>query len=217
MRRSSSSFAERDAFPRSADTRHAAAGPAPAARERSRPGRWSDSTFGARTAPSGFQPKAQEIQVGGRIHNAQSAVDRETGRLPASLQSVREHGLEDIAGGDILLDSGNRGEKILLLVRLVTASLPCAWRWPWLGMGRPGASPAGQPLHRILVGGRGFWRARSAVTTSRISLRTWSKARTSSKNIRQASGHPQVVLRQLRQTLQSAVRHRRQRSRPLRR
>ena len=44
----------------------------------------------------------------------------------------------------------------------------------------------------------------SAVTTSQISLRTWSKASTSSKKSRQASGTPQFVFGQIGQALDLA-------------
>ena len=59
-----------------------------------------------------LEPEAQEVHVGRRIDDAQRAVDLEGVDAGGAVEALREHALEDVAGGDVLLGRFDRAEEV---------------------------------------------------------------------------------------------------------
>ncbi len=114
-----------------------------------------------------FQAEAQEIQVRRGIDDAQSTVDGEGVDSRLHFKALRKHGLEDVTGGDVLLDPGDRGQKILLEGVAGNGEFAPGRSLP--GLGRGLARRFSSRPNRCLASAyaaAGFWRERSAVTIS---------------------------------------------------
>ena len=84
-----------------------------------------------------LEAEAQEVHVRGRIDDAERAVDLEGVDLGDAVEALREDALEDISGGDVVLDLATDLRKVALEVRGVSLSLP-RWRrllMVWAGPG----------------------------------------------------------------------------------
>ena len=67
-----------------------------------------------RAAQRAFRREAQEEHIGAGIDGAQRAIDLEAVQLRLDVEALREDGLKDVAGGDVLLGAGDGGQEVLL-------------------------------------------------------------------------------------------------------
>ncbi len=71
--------------------------------------------------------KAEKVHIGAGIDGAQGAIDLEAVGLRLDVKALGEDGLEDIAGGDVLLGAGDGGEKFLFGRAVVYLELALAF------------------------------------------------------------------------------------------
>ena len=129
-----------------------------------------------RSTPVAVGREAQEEHIGAGIDGAQGAIDLEAVDFRLDVEALREDGLEDIAGGDVLLGRATAARKVLLRGAVVDFELcvlcGCFSRRS-LGSGWARRfSSLSSALDGFVIGVGGFAVLTSAVTTSQISLRT---------------------------------------------
>ena len=88
-----------------------------------------DEFFGLSGVPAqrAFRRKAEKVHIGTGIDGAQGAIDLEAVGLRLDVEALREDGLKDIAGGDVLLGAGDGGEKIIFGRAVVHLELALAF------------------------------------------------------------------------------------------
>src|SRR6185437_1652553 len=80
-----------------------------------------------RRAENGHVSHAEEVHIRRGIHAAQRTIDAERRHTGIKLKAERRHGLKDVTGHDVFLDSLNGLEEALLLYGDVDFQLAFAW------------------------------------------------------------------------------------------